>query len=103
MQISRLDDSSANEWDAFVLQEPTASFFHRAGWSRVIASAYGYDTHFLMARRDDQIVGVLPLVHLKTMIFGQSLISTGFCVYGGIASSDPAAIQALADEAARLG
>jgi FemAB-related protein (PEP-CTERM system-associated) len=103
VRIACLDDSGLAEWDAFVQQEPSATFFHRAGWSRVIRRAYGYETHFLLARRGGQIVGVLPLVHLKTLVFGQSLISTGFCVYGGIASSDPEAIEALADEAARLG
>lgn len=103
IEVSRLTSDTAAEWDAFVLGEPTATFFHRAGWSRVIQIAYGHDTHFLMARRDGEIIGVLPLVHLKTLMFGQSLISTGFCVYGGIASSDPAAIQTLAEEAARLG
>lgn len=101
--IARLDAADAAAWDAFVLQEPSATFFHRAGWARVIRRAYGYDTHFLMARRNGEIVGVLPLVHLKTLAFGQSLISMGFCVYGGIASSDPLAIEALAAEAARLG
>ncbi len=101
--IAGLDDNGMAEWDAFVRQEPSATFFHRAGWSRIIRRAYGYDTHFLLARRGGRIVGVLPLVHLKTLVFGQSLISTGFCVYGGIASSDPEAIQALANEAARLG
>lgn len=101
--IERLDDASSEDWDAFVLAEPTATFFHRAGWSRVIHSAYGYDTHFLMGKRDGQVVGVLPLVHLKTIAFGQSLISTGFCVHGGIASQDPSAIHALAAAAAALG
>lgn len=103
IHVATLDASSEAAWDAFVQQEPSATFFHRAGWRRVIAKTYGYDTHFLMAQRQGQIVGVLPLVHLKTMVFGQSLISTGFCVYGGIASDDPAAIQALADAAAALG
>lgn len=103
IEIGRLTPETVAEWDAFVLGEPTATFFHRAGWSRVIRRAYGYDTHFLIARRGGEIIGVLPLVHLKTLAFGQSLISTGFCVYGGIASSDPHAIHALAEEAARIG
>lgn len=103
VEVVRLENGNSAAWDAFVLAEPTATFFHRAGWSRVIGKAYGYDTHFLIARRGGRIAGVLPMVHLKTLVFGQSLISMGFCVYGGIASSDPGAIQALADAAARLG
>ena len=34
--IHALDDSSAARWDAFVDACPEATFFHRAGWKRVI-------------------------------------------------------------------
>jgi FemAB-related protein (PEP-CTERM system-associated) len=103
VQVQSLNESEVADWDAFVMAEPSATFFHRAGWRRVIEGTYGYKTYFLKAERNNRIVGVLPLVHLKTLAFGQSLISTGFCVYGGIASSDAEAIQALAQAAAALG
>jgi len=46
---------------------------------------------------------VLPLVHVRSPIFGKSLVSVGFGVYGGIVAEDDATTQALADDAARLG
>ena len=30
------------EWDAFVAQCNTATFFHRTGWQRVIAESFGH-------------------------------------------------------------
>jgi FemAB-related protein (PEP-CTERM system-associated) len=88
-------DSDAAAWDAFVLGLPEATFFHRYGWKRVIARAFGHRTHFLLAERDGRIEGVLPLAEMKSRLFGHSLVSTPFCVYGGIAAAGDEARAAL--------
>lgn len=88
-------DADAAAWDAFVLREPSATFFHRYGWKRVIEQAFRHRTDFLLAERDGDIVGVLPLGEIKSRLFGHSLMALPFCVYGGIASSDPEARAAL--------
>ncbi|MEW6678681.1 MAG: FemAB family XrtA/PEP-CTERM system-associated protein [Pseudomonadota bacterium] len=85
----------AQAWDAFVQAEPSATFFHRLGWKTVLERAFGHRTHFLLAERDGRIEGVLPLAEIKSRLFGHSLISTPFCVYGGIAAATPEARQAL--------
>jgi len=88
-------DSDAAAWDAFVLNLPAATFFHRFGWKRVIEQAFGHRTHFLLAERDGRVEGVLPLAEMKSRLFGHSLVSTPFCVYGGIAAASPEARAAL--------
>jgi len=88
-------DSDAAAWDAFVLGLPDATFFHRYGWQRVIARAFGHRTHYLLAERDGRIEGVLPLAEMKSRLFGHSLVSTPFCVYGGIAAAEAEARAAL--------
>lgn len=107
IQIDSLDDAKGGSleqaYETFVFGHPDASFFHRAGWRRVIRKAYGHDCHFRLARRGGEIVGVLPLVHVKSPLFGKSLVSVGFCVYGGILASDDEAFQALAADAVDLG
>ena len=90
-------------WDAFVYREPTATFFHLSGWQNVVESVYGYDTYYLAAVSANRIVGVLPLAHVRSRLFGNALISNAFCVYGGIASGDPDAVHALAEAALALG
>ncbi len=89
-------------WDAFVDQAPTGTFFHRAAWAGVIERGFDHTPHYLMTERDGAITGVLPLVHVKTMLFGNSLMSTPFCVYGGPLAADAESAGALADEAGRL-
>src|SRR3546814_19228858 len=55
-----------------------------------------------MARRGGEIVGVLPLTHVQGRIFGNSLISSGFGVYGGPVAATPQALVALDDAAVAL-
>ena len=101
-QIKSLDPVSRGRWDAFVAACPQATFFHRAGWQRVIERSFGHRTHFLYAEEDGAITGVLPLVHIKHPLFGNSLSAAAFCVYGGPATTTGAAAQALDAAAAKL-
>lgn len=89
-------------WDGFVLSCPTATFFHRAGWQQIMATVFRHDTYFLYSETDGRIDGVLPLAHVKSMLFGNSLVSLPFAVYGGVAATDEAAATALEDEAQRI-
>jgi len=79
-----------------------ATFFHRAGWQRVLRSVFKHETHFLYAEKDDQIRGVLPLVHVNSLLFGRALVSLPFAVYGGVAASDEDAALGLEREAQQL-
>lgn len=89
-------------WDAFAAAHPHGTFFHRAAWSAVIQHAFGHTPHYLMAERDGAVTGVLPLVRVKTLLFGDSLQSTPFCVYGGPLAADAEAFAALEAAAAAL-
>jgi FemAB-related protein (PEP-CTERM system-associated) len=97
------DASTASAWDAYVAGCPQASFFHRAGWQRVIARVFRHPTYFLYAQgAGGQIEGVLPLAHVKSLLFGQSLVSLPFAVYGGVAADHEDAALALEAEAERI-
>lgn len=102
VEVRLLTPEAAARWDAFVEACPEAGFFHRAGWQQVIERALGHDTYFLYAESAGRIEGVLPLGHVKSRLFGNALISTPFCVYGGIAAAGPAARQALDRAACEL-
>lgn len=95
VRIRALDAASAPAWDAFVRATDNATFFHRAAWERVIREVFGHATHYAMAEQDGAIVGVLPLARMKTLLFGDVLASTPFCVYGGTAAATPEAAAAL--------
>jgi len=85
---------TADAWDRFVHATESATFFHKAGWAGVIERCFGHATHYAFAEQDGAIVGVLPLARMKTLLFGDLLASTPFCVYGG-----PVAVTAEAEAA----
>lgn len=103
VHVATLDPADDDRWDGFVAEHPGASLFHRAGWRRVVARAYGHRSHYLVARRDGALCGLLPLIEIRSPFFGNALASVGFFVYGGILAADPAAESALADAAVALG
>jgi FemAB-related protein (PEP-CTERM system-associated) len=98
--VAPLTEAAFARWDAYVLAHPAATFFHRAGWKRVIERAFGHRTHYLFAEQRGVIVGVLPLAEIRSRLFGHSLGSLPFCAYGGIVADRNAAYAAL-DRAAQ--
>ena len=102
LQVRELTESEYGRWDRFVADCPDATFFHLAGWKTVLEKAFGHRTHYLYAERDGVIEGVLPLGHIKSLFFGNTLVSTPFCVYGGIASRSDQAASALRQAATNL-
>ena len=106
LQIKRLarhDRTVAEAWDAFVRTCPSATFFHRAGWQRILVDVFRHDAYFLYAELDGQIAGVLPLGHVNSALFGNSLVSLPFAVYGGVAAVSEEVALALEKEASRIG
>jgi FemAB-related protein (PEP-CTERM system-associated) len=93
--VKRMGSGGEARWDAFVNVAPLATFFHRAAWRGILEQALGHRCHYLYAERRGVITGVLPLGEIRSRLFGHALISTPFCVYGGVVAAD-------ADSAAQL-
>jgi FemAB-related protein (PEP-CTERM system-associated) len=93
------DHGAVGRWDAFVEACQEATFFHKSGWQRIMREVFGHRTHFLYAERAGVVEGVLPLAQVKSLLFGNTLVSLPFAVYGGVAASSPAAAEALELEA----
>jgi FemAB-related protein (PEP-CTERM system-associated) len=90
-------------WDAFVRRHPQGSFFHLSGWKAVAQSTFGHRPHYLSLGRGEAIEAVLPLIEVRSRLFGHALISNAFCVGGGpLCRTDEAARQLL-DKAEALG
>lgn len=102
IEIKTLNGASEAAWENFIAKCPEASFFHKAGWARVIEKSFGQRPYFLYAQSGGEIQAILPLVHVKSMLFGSSLISTAFTVGGGTAALNDTARQALDQHAQRL-
>ena len=69
--------------DRFVLDHPHGTFCHLSAWSRAVRRGFGLETPDLIARRGEDVAGVLPLGAVMSRIFGRRLVSSPFGVYGG--------------------
>ncbi len=98
-RVERFSGTPA-EWDAFVEHAPAATHCHRYGWRGVMERVFGHECVYLVARtREGALDGVLPLVRVKSPVFGHFLVSMPFLNYGGPVGSDRA-VAALVSAAA---
>jgi FemAB-related protein (PEP-CTERM system-associated) len=94
-------DGNAVEWDGFVRAQPQWTHFHLYGWRCAIERAFGHECLYLAARDNGVLAGVLPLVRVKSLLFGHFLVSMPFVNYGGpLGRVD--AVRALVREATEL-
>jgi len=74
----------------------------------VIRDTYGHPFYGLIAENPEMgagkgIRGVLPLVHVKSLLFGSTIVSMPFLNYGGLLANDEHTEKRLLEEAVKLG
>jgi FemAB-related protein (PEP-CTERM system-associated) len=95
LQVSLATPRDQDEWDAFVNARADAAGYHAWGWRRVFTNAFGHEPVYLIARHGQQVAGVLPLVQIKSLLFGNSLTSLPFLNYGGVIADTANAAETL--------
>lgn len=86
LRVDALDANDANaaaEWNQFVTNAG-GSFCHLNAWRTIMEDVLGHETKYLVARTDnDEAAGLLPLVFVRSRLFGHYLLSMPFLNYGG--------------------
>jgi FemAB-related protein (PEP-CTERM system-associated) len=94
-------DGPPEEWNEFVRHQPGWTHFHLHGWQQIMRAALGHETVYLAARAGGTLTGVLPLVRVRSALFGRYLVSMPFVNYGG-PLGEPEAVRALVSAAVQL-
>jgi len=102
LRVHECPADGAAAWDAFVAEHSDSSFFHLHGWRRILGEVLGHKAHYLVVEQDGAIGGVLPLVHVKSLLFGNSLASLPFCAHAGPLARDGESRAALEQAASEL-
>ncbi len=90
-------------WDEFVLQAPDGTMAHRWAWLGIVSGCYGHRVIPIAACRGETLAGVLPLVLMRSRLFGRHLVSMPFLDAGGLCTAgDRAADDALVRAAIAL-
>jgi serine/alanine adding enzyme len=90
-----------SEWDSYVDGQPRASLYHYWFWRELIREVFGHETQYWHARdHSGRIVGILPIVEMRSVLFGSFGISMPFFNYGGaIGDRDEIESQLMASSA----
>ena len=83
LTVSPVSAASRSEWSRLVDGTPDSTFFHRWEWRSLLCDELGYTDRYLAAHRDGVMVGLLPLVEVRSPLFGRNLTSLPFCSYAG--------------------
>lgn len=97
----------ASEWNDYVLSKSSATIHHRIEWRTIHHQSYAHESLYFCARdTSNSIVGVLPLAHIKSRLFGNVLVSMPFFQRGGALADHPKIkhklMQAAADHAVKM-
>lgn len=98
MEISELSVGEEQVWDEYAQQAAGASFWHLAGWKTVMEQTFGHQTVYLQATDNGRVVGLLPLIYVKSALAGHYLTS----MPGGLCADDDAAAAGLVERAKEL-
>jgi serine/alanine adding enzyme len=102
-EIVTLEEVHLEEaWQAWVSSAPNGSLYHTLEWRDVLLSTFKHRSWYLMARREGATHGVLPLVEMRSLLFGRFFVSLPFVNNGGILADTPECEAALAAAAAAL-
>lgn len=108
ISISIANDNDNNNWNEFV-RDASVSNSESCGhwvlwqWRTIISKAFGHKPYYLIARVNNNIAGVLPIFHVKSILFGSALISVPYLNGGGVIATNQEVESALIKYATELG
>jgi FemAB-related protein (PEP-CTERM system-associated) len=112
-------------WDKFAASHANGCAYQLSAWAAAIARSYSHSAEQLVATdtrgstsvrlsrvdeagpeanrsEDDILLGILPLVHVRHWLFGNSLVSMPYCDAGGVLAVDRNSERLLVERALRL-
>jgi FemAB-related protein (PEP-CTERM system-associated) len=89
-------------WAEYIAHSGRSIPSYHPGWLAVVEQGLGQTPYMLEAVRGCEIRGLLPLVFMKSLIFGRFLVSMPYLNYGGVTGEDEETAQLLIDRAIGL-
>jgi CelD/BcsL family acetyltransferase involved in cellulose biosynthesis len=83
MDVRTIDPLGDPRWRAFLDATAGATIFHHPDWIAPLMQAYGYTPASLGCFDGETLVGVLPLLEIRSRLTGRRAVSLPFSDYGG--------------------
>lgn len=102
MIVRTADKSDSTVIEEYIGRSEDASLYHEYRWGSVIEDCFFHRSHYLLCEGEGGAIrGVLPLVHMKSKMFGNLLVSMPYFNYGGVCADDEGCRDLLIGEAVR--
>ena len=100
--IAAATSADAADWDRYVQAHPRSTTYHGYVWRDIVTQAFGHQSFYWLARDSEgNVRGVLPIVRLRSRLFGDFGISLPFFNYGGALADNGAIGVQLLEHAAQ--
>ena len=87
----------------YVVSSNKASIYHLPEWCELIKQIFGHASYYLVAESlQGEIIGILPIVRLKSRLFGDYMVSMPYFNYGGAVAINEKIEKALIDNAINI-
>ena len=112
IRVTEADGGNQKEWESYLQQRCVDHHCFSWLWHDIWQDVFSLRSYYLLAYQNssaqtedqtNQVVGILPLVHMKSLLFGSALISVPYLNGGGILADTAEAHTALLDHARALG
>lgn len=101
LSIQKLTQDLEHKWNEYALKN-AASIYHDTRWKHLIEKVFGHKTHYIIAIDEGSVVGILPLVQLKSRLFGNFMVSMPYFNYGGVIADNDEIVRSLLKSANEL-
>jgi len=107
MEIRLFTPDIKDAWDSFVTNTEGGTCYHLSGWKDIFEKTYGHRTYYLFAAEHkedggDKVSGILPLVLVKSVIFGTFLVSLPIFDHVGICACSDEIRMSLIEKAIEI-
>jgi len=100
MEVTQITNSELASWKDFVIKHSEYSIGHLPEWWNLFEEVFGYNCFYLMAREGREVIGILPIVKVRSLIYRANfLISVPFSQYAGLLSDSEEASEMLVKRA----
>lgn len=93
LSLERLSEKTTPALERFLEATPEATFFYSPTWHRIIEATYGHQCDYWIARTDEDVLGVFPVVTMRYPVLGAKMVAMPYQLHSGIPLAAHEAIQ----------
>ena len=100
INIKLAEKKDESDWDDYVVNHKDSRVYHLYKWKELISKRMNHNSVYFIAKDSrENIVGVLPIIHMRSRLFGNFGVSLPYFNYGGALSDSDEIAESLLKEA----